>query len=542
MRRRALATLSAGTAAAALVLAPTLVTGGSASAAPLSRHVGGLAPLHLKAELDLGAAPAAQRQDVTVVLALRDKAGLARLVKAQTTPGTAAYHRWLTPAQFAARFSPTAGAVQAATRFAHVNGLAVTSVSSNRTLVRLSGSTAAVNKAFGVTEHRLRAAGQTFLSPDRTASLPPALRDVTASVLGLITFNPNRLPHMNRAASPYQPYGLASYGPRDFWAIYNAPAAVDGAGQKVAVITNGNLAQVATDLATFQQRNSLPAVPLQVVQAGPVSSDTSGNEEYALDTQYASGFAPGVSAVVAYNGTNLGDVAPLNQWAVDNTVKTASASYGGCEVLNWLVGSVDADDQVFAQATTQGQSMFVSTGDEGSSCTIQINTGTPVGIPDVEYPASSAWVVAVGGTSLTGQSTKPTKEIAWIGGGGGYSQFESAPSWQAASTTFQPSIGRGTPDVSLDADSLSGYTVVVSGADTPIGGTSASAPAWNGIWARVLQAHPSVGTAAPALYAAGAGLVDITLGSNGLWAATPGYDLSTGLGSADITALVNAVH
>jgi pseudomonalisin/xanthomonalisin len=540
LKNRALATLTAATAAA-LIAAPTLLTGGTASAAPLVTHVGGLAPLHLKAAADLGAAPAAAAQDVTIVLALRDKAGLARLLKAQTTPGSAAYHQWLTPAQFAARFSPSQASVDAATSFARSQGLSVVSVSSNRTLVKVAGTTAAINEAFGVVERQVRAAGQTFLTPDRTATLPVTLRGVTASVLGLTTFNPNTLPHVTRAAAPYQTFGLATYGPRDFWQIYNAPAGTTGTGQKVAVITQGDLTQVAADLATFQQRNSLPAVPLQVVQVGPTSTDTSGQDEYDLDTQYSSGFAPGVSAVVAYNAATLGDVAPLNRWATDNTVKTASASYGGCEAINWLVGSVDADDQVFQQATSQGQSMFVSTGDEGSSCSILINTGTPVGVPDVEYPASSSWVVAVGGTSLTGQSTQPTREITWLGGGGGYSQFESAQPWQTDNLAFTGAVGRGLPDVSLDADSFSGYTVVVSGVDTTIGGTSASAPAWNGIWARVLQAHPSAGTAAPALYAASSAMVDITLGTNGLWAATPGYDLGTGLGSADITRLVNTV-
>jgi subtilase family serine protease len=525
----------------ALIAAPTLFSGGTASAAPLVSRTGGLAPLHLKAATDLGAAPAGQQQDVTIVLALRDQAGLRRLLHSQVTPGSADYHRWLTPAQFAARFSPTATSVDAATSFARAHGLKVTSVSSNRTLVEVSGTTAAVGQAFGVVEHRIRAAGQTFLTPDRTATLPGSLSGITASVLGLTTYNPNTLQHVTRSAPPYQLYGLAAYGPNDFKTIYHAPTAYTGTGQKVAVITQGDLSGVVTDLATFQSRNSLPSVPMSIVQVGPTSTDTSGALEYDLDTQYSTGFAPGVDEVVAYNSDTLGDVGPLNQWAVDDTVATASASYGGCEILNWLIGSVDADDQVFEQAMSQGQSMFVSTGDEGSSCSILINTGTPVGIPDVEYPASSEFVVAVGGTSLTGQSTQPTREVTWIGGGGGYSQVEYTPTWQQDNLTFSGLVGRGLPDVSLDADPFSGYIVVVDGVDTVIGGTSASAPAWNGIWARVLDAHSSAGTAAPALYAAQSAMVDITLGTNGLWAATPGYDLSTGLGTADITALIAAI-
>lgn len=537
--------LTAGAAVLGLLAVPALASGGAQVAvvrSALTDAVAGLSPLALRGATDSGAAPAAAIQQVTLVLALRDPAGLARLTAAQITPGDSDYHRWLTPAQFTARFAPSQASVDAAKAFAAAHGLAVTSVSTNRTLVALSGTTAQVGNAFGVVEHAVIAAGQTFLTPDRTATLPKSLAGVTKSLLGLTTYNPNRTPHVTRAASPYQTFGLASYGPRDFWQIYNAPATVTGTGQKVAVITSGDLTQVRKDLATFQQRNSLPAVPLEIVQDGPTSTDTSGQTEYDLDTQYSTGFAPGVSAVVAYNSAGLGDIGPLNRFVTDDTVKTASASYGGCEAINVLVGSVAADDQVFQQAEAQGQSFFVSTGDEGSSCSILINTGTPVGIPDVEYPASSPYVVAVGGTTLTGQSTQPTREITWIGGGGGYSNFEAAPAWQSANLTFQPLVGRGLPDVSLDADSFSGYTVVVSGTDTTIGGTSASAPAWNGIWARVLQAHPAAGYAAPALYAAKSSLVDITLGTNGLYAATPGYDLSTGLGSADITRLIAAIH
>ena len=541
MKRRSLVSLTASTAALALIGAPTLLASGAAQASLAPRLAAGLAPVPFTSAVDLGAAPASALQRVTIVLSLRDKAGLAALTHGQVTPGSPSYHHWLTPAQFADRFAPSQSSVSSAVSFAADHGLQVESVSPNSTLVTVAGTTAAVNRAFGVVEHTLRVGGQTFLSPDRTASLPTSLSGVTAAVLGLTTYNPNRLPHVTRNAAPYQTIGFASYGPRDFWQIYNAPAATAGAGQKVAVITQGDLTQVGKDLATFEQRNSLPTVPLQVINAEPPSSDTSGQDEYDLDTQYSSGFAPDVSAVVAYNGSALGDVAPLNRFVTDNTVKTASASYGGCEALNALVGSVAADDQVFQQAQAQGQSFFVSTGDEGSSCSVLINTGTPAGVPDVEYPASSEWVVAVGGTSLTGQSTQPTREITWLGGGGGYSQFENAPSWQTANLAFQPALGRGLPDVSLDADSFSGYKVVVSGTDTTIGGTSASAPAWNGIWARVLQAHPGAGTAAPALYAAKASLVDITLGTNGLWAATPGYDLGTGIGSANISALINAV-
>ena len=504
----------------------------------------GTLPLQLRGAVDLGPAPSAVPQQVVLVLKLRDQAGLTRLLHEQQTPGTADYRRWLTPAQFAARFSPSTSAVAVARAWAAHAGLRVSEVSPNRTLVTLEGTAASVARAFGVRLRAARAGGQTYVTPDRAAVLPATLRSALASVLGLSTYNPNRLPTLTvRRHAPYQTYGLASYGPPDFNAIYRAPSSVTGSGQSVAVITDGDLRQVARDLRTFETRFRLRQVPLTVVQTNTPSADTAGEVEYALDSQYSLGFAPGAKRVIAYNGNGLGDIHPLNRVVTDRIVKTASASYGGCESLNYLLGFVDAADQVFKQAMAQGQTFWFSSGDEGSSCTLLINTGTPVGIPSVQYPSSSPYVVGVGGTSLTGAATQPTREIAWIGGGGGYSTIEPAPSWQRSNGAFQRGLGRGVPDISLDADPNSGYTVIVSGRPTTIGGTSAGAPAWNGIWARVLQKHPRFGFAAPLLYRAPAGsLVDITLGGNGMYAAGPGYDLTTGLGTADITGLVTKLR
>lgn len=527
-------------AAAGLLAVPAVAAAGLASAAPAaaSATLPGTAPLTLRGAGHLGAAPSTAHQRVVLVLALRNQSGLDRLLHDQAAPASPRYQQWLTPAEFAARFAPAPGAVIAARSWATRAGLTVSSVSSNRTLVTVDGTRAQLGRAFGVHLQAMRIGGTAFVTPDRVATLPAGLRAAAAAVLGLTTYNPNSLPHRVAARSGYQTYGLATYGPHDFDTIYHAPPATTGTGQTIAVITQGDLAGVAKDLALFQSRNALPKVPLTVVQTTKTSTDTSGADEYDLDTQYSTGFAPGVASLLAYNSDTLGDVHPLNQFVTDRRAMTASASYGGCEILNALLGEVAADDQVFKQAEAQGQTFWVSSGDEGSACSLLVNAGAPVGVPDVEYPASSPYVVAVGGTSLTGRTTQPTREVSWIGGGGGYSNVESAPPWQGSSGAFVSAVGRGVPDVSLDADPNSGYTVVVNGTDTSIGGTSASAPAWNGIWTRVLQAHPGLGFAAPVLYRNAGALVDITLGSNGLYAATPGYDLSTGLGSADIAKLV----
>lgn len=546
--------LAAGLSAALLLLTPAFVSASSAAlpAVQAASAVPGSQPLLLAQAVDLGPAPTAVRQTVVLSLKLRDDAGLARLLKAQQNEGSADYHRWLTPAQFADRFSPRTSVVAEVTGWAKAAGLTVTEVSPNRTLVTLGATRAQLNRAFAVRLHGYRLAGQTYVTPNRTASLPARLRTALGSVLGLTTYNPNRVHHRlattaaktagatgATTAAGYRPYASGGYSPRDFHVVYNAPATTSGANQTAAIITDGNLSQVKRDLSQFEERFELRRVPLTVVETTQPSNDTTNNIEYDLDSQATLGFAPGIKRLIAYNAGALGDIHPLNQFVVERRSLTASASYGGCELLNAMFGFVAAGDQVFKQAMAQGQTFWFSTGDDGSGCPLLFTTGTPAAVPNVEYPASSPYVVAVGGTTLTGQTVQPAREITWIGAGGGYSAVESAPPWQKSAGAFERSLGRGLPDVSLDADPNSGFTVIVAGMAEIVGGTSASAPAWNGIWARVLQRHPRIGFAAPALYRLPPGaLVDITLGTNGLHAATPGYDLSTGLGTPNITRLV----
>ena len=92
-------------------------------------------------------------------------------------------------------------------------------------------------------------------------------------------------------------------------------------------------------------------------------------------------------------------------------------------------------------------------------------------------------------------------EIAWYAAGGGRAYFEPVPAWQASAGGSFLGAGRGVPDVSLDADPNSGYSVIVAGQETIIGGTSASAPAWQGIWARTQSAKGgNLGFAGPVIY------------------------------------------
>jgi pseudomonalisin len=337
-----------------------------------------------------------------------------------------------------------------------------------------------------------------------------------------------------------------TYTPQDFWSMYDAPPSQAGAGQQLAIITEGAVSQPKADLATFEKTYGLPAVTWNQINVGTPSTDTSGDDEWDLDSQYSTGFAPAVTQLNVYVGPSLNDsdiLTTINRWVTDDASKQGSFSAGECDLLADAAGFSAGLDAVLAQAAAQGQTMFFSSGDTGSQCPAIVGVnGVPAGIPDTNYPASSPYGIGVGGTSVL--ANNPLTEIGWYDGGGGLSPIEPAAAFQGGAKVLGVAAppARGVPDVSLDADPESGYDVVVGGTVEGIGGTSAGAPSWQGIWARAQGAHSgSLGFAGPVLYSSGvpSAFHDITVGSNGAYPAGPGYDLVTGLGTPDIAKLVS---
>jgi subtilase family serine protease len=531
--RRTLVALAAASALIATPFAALAATNTSG----MTTNLAGLAPMRLAGVTDLGAArDAAMRVDV--VLAPRNAQAIDALIASRKT---------VTAAQYDARFAPTAAAAATVTRWADAQGLTAR-VAPGRTMVELTGSTRAVAKAFGVTFHTFRVAdGTTFRANATQARLPQAVAGVASAVAGLSDVSLRTPQHALKTRPSATITVGASYGPQDFWNLYHAPAAATGSGQNLTIITAGDISQAKSDLPLFEDHFGLPHIPFNEIHVGAPSTDASGALEWDLDSQYSTGFAPGAASLTSYTATSLAntDILPtISQWVTDNSNRQASFSAGECELLAVASGFTAALNPVLQRADAQGQSLFVASGDAGSQCSAVIGVnGVPVGIPDVEFPASSPYAVAVGGTTI--YATDPTSEIAWYAGGGGTSLLK-AGAWQhnAGGTYLAQGGRRGSPDVALDADPNSGYICVIAGAVTPgVGGTSASAPSWQGIWARAQGAHGSaLGFASPLLYTiAASSFHDIKIGSNGLFPAAPGWDYTTGRGTPDITLVVNRV-
>jgi pseudomonalisin len=533
--------IAATTATAAMAFAPTALAGTACTSAWRVRNA-----------TDAGAYTAS-RMSVTLALAERNQSALEALIARPHAP--------LTPAQFAAQFAPTTATVGAIRNWAAANGLTVSSVSANRLLVTLSGSSTQFSSALQTGFERFHSAADgTFFAASKAAHLPGAFASNVTAVLGLSSLATVAVPRppvrsaaalrAGKAALPAAglPTSLnypATYTPQQLNAMYDAPSAQTGAGQQLAIITEGDVSQPKTDLATFEKTYGLPAVTWNQINVGAPSADISGDDEWDLDSQYSTAFAPGVTTLNVYVGPSLNDsdiLTTINRWVTDDLAKQGSFSAGECDLLADAAGFTAGLDAVLKQADAQGQTMFFSSGDTGSQCPAVVGVnGVPVGIPDTNYPASSPYGIGVGGTSVLNDN--PLSEIAWYAGGGGLSPVEPAAAFQADAkalgVTAPPT--RGVPDVSLDADPESGYDVVVGGTVEGIGGTSASAPSWQGIWARVNGANAGLGFAGPVLYSTepATAFDDITIGADGAYTAGPGYDLVTGLGTPDIAKLVN---
>jgi pseudomonalisin len=547
MMRRVLCVMSFTAGVATLALALPAIAGAA---------VPGTSAWHVSGARDVGAMRA---RSMTFTLALRPRHS-ARLTALISGP-----HPALTPRQFRSRFGPSIATVTSVRKWARSNRLRVTQVSANRLLVRLVGSSTAIGHALHTSFARFHStATGNFFQITRAARLPRAFAGQVTAVMGLSNLGRFSVPRpavrsatglsrvLSTADGLLPTLGLsatslnypAAYGPKDFWSMYDAPSSQTGSGQQLAIITEGDVSQPKADLGTFEQKYGLPSVTWNQINVGAASSDTSGDDEWDLDSQYSTGFAPGVSQLDVYVGPSLDDqdiATTIDRWVTDDISHQGSFSAGECELLAYAAGFTASLDSILKEADAQGQTMFFSSGDTGSQCPAVVGVnGVPAGIPGVNYPASSPYGIGAGGTSVLSPSG-PT-EIAWYAGGGGSSFLEPTPAFQSATKIggVAPLSRRGVPDVSLDADPESGYDVVVDGTVEVVGGTSASAPSWQGIWARAQAAHSgTLGFAGPVMYNTepATAFHDITLGSNG-FPALPGWDYATGLGTPDIAKFV----
>ena len=275
--------------------------------------------------------------------------------------------------------------------------------------------------------------------------------------------------------------------------------------------------------------------------------DPSGADgEVLLDIEVIGALSPEAQILVYFApNTDDGFVDAVSQAAHANPTPTAISISWGQSEDQWTAQARIALDDALLDAGVLGATVTVAAGDNGSS------DGSTDGTNHADFPASSPHALACGGTSLRANGTTITTETVWNDGsgggatGGGVSDVFPLPSWQkgvGVPVVASPG-GRGVPDVAGNADPETGYQVLVDGKQAVYGGTSAVAPLWAALVARLAQAlGQPLGLLQPRLYPLHAALHDITSGSNGAYEAGAGWDACTGLGTPNGTAILAALN
>jgi kumamolisin len=344
-----------------------------------------------------------------------------------------------------------------------------------------------------------------------------------------------------------------SFTPPQVASLYGFPAST-GLGQCVALIELGGGFRPA-DLSTYFKglgvgSPTVTAVSVDHAQNTPTGDANGPDGEVMLDIEVVGAIVPQATIAVYFApNTDAGFLDAITTAIHDTTNKPSvmSISWGGAE-STWTSQAMTAMDDAFQAAATLGITVCVASGDNGSS------DGVSDGGDHVDFPASSPFALGCGGTSLKATPSVISGEVVWNDGtsggasGGGISAFFATPTWQAtlsavtAAGTHTPLSMRGVPDISGNADPETGYEVRVDGAASVIGGTSAVAPLWAALLARLNQSSGQpAGLINPKLYQAPTALRDITSGNNGDFAAAAGWDACTGLGSPNGAALRNVI-
>ena len=335
--------------------------------------------------------------------------------------------------------------------------------------------------------------------------------------------------------------------------IYDYPSG-DGTGQCIGLIELGGGFQLDDLSNYFSSLNiNTPQVISVSVDGGQNSPSTpdSADGEVMLDIEVAGAIAPSAKIVVYFApNTDQGFLDAITTAVHDSTNQPSvlSISWGSAE-SGWTTQALTNFDEAFQAAAAMGVTVCVASGDNGSS------DGINDGMNHVDFPASSSFALGCGGTTLQTSNEQIVSETVWNdqpnGGatGGGVSNVFPLPSWQDGFDVPSPTVqggGRGVPDVSGDADPNTGYNILVDGESAVFGGTSAVAPLWAALVARINQSiGKPVGFLNPLIYAQAvetSGFHDITQGNNGAFSAAQGWDPCTGLGSPDGTGLLAALQ
>lgn len=463
--------------------------------------------------------------------------------------------------EFTAHYGAHPADLRAVEDYCASQGLTVVSSDAARRCVIASGTLSQTSAAFEaeVEVFQQKTVGQTdnkFRARTGSLTVPAPLEGVIEGIFGFDQRKQAHTQFRRRKSAAIRPAAAGtsvSYSPLDVAQDYSFPAG-DGTGETIGIIELGG-GYSQSDLDTFFSSLGITAPKPIAYSVDGATNSPSGNPDSAdgeveLDIEVVGSIVPAATIVVYFcPNTTQGFLDGITTAIHDttNNPSVISISWGGPED-SYTGQALTSYDQALQDAKALGVTVCVASGDNGSS------DGDTDGNAHVDFPASSPNVLACGGTTLHASKGVISSEAVWNdgssggAGGGGVSETFPLPSYQAnanvpVSVNSSQFAGRGVPDVAGDADPNTGYNVVIDGSSGVVGGTSAVAPLWAGLIARINQQRGSkVGFLNPLIYPLQAtAFNDITQGNNGAYSAGPGWDACTGLGSPIGTALLQAL-
>jgi subtilase family serine protease len=568
-------TVSATLVAGATLVAAALAAGGPAQAAQNDgrKAVPHTKPLWTAHARHLGAADSSAAVHGRVYLA--PQGGLAALKQAAiavSTPGSASYRSFLTPAQYRATYAPTAADVSAVRSWLSGAGLHVDGVGPGNRYLSVSGTVRGAEKAFGTQIRRYVHNGTAVQAPASALTVPASLASKVLTVTGIDTTphltkprSPSTLPSAfvnARPCSAYYgeipattqadgttalpkfngatlPYAVCGYKGSQFRGAYEGGSTLDGTGVTVAITDAYASSTMTDDASTYAATNGdrayAPGQYTQVVAKKFTNThlcDPAGwSGEQTLDVEAVHAMAQGAN-IRYYGAASCLDadlLDTLGQVVDEDIAQLVTNSWGDLDA-NETADSIAAYEQVFLQGALQGQSFLFSSGDNGDELA---NSG----VVQTDYPASDPYVTAVGGTSTAiGRANTLDWETGWgtekytlsadgtgwdsvgylYGAGGGFSSLFPKPQYQSN----LPGTQRAVPDVAMDADPTTGMLVgqtqlfphhKVKYGEYRIGGTSLASPLFAGMTALALQDHPDgQGLLNPVIYSSSSAFTDVS--------------------------------
>lgn len=569
-----------------LVLTAILVACGSvgtALAASGRATLTGSHPAWAKSSAYKGAANPSDTIGFRVYLGWSNESAVKNLAQAVSDPSSPSYHQFLSPAQFRQQFAPSQSQVGAVQSWLKSQGFTVEYTPQNNHYVSAEGTVAQAEAAFGTSLGMYSVDGLTLRSPSSDVSIPSSLSGVVEGVIGLD--DSAQFVHSNQSngdapppgayvsaqpcstywaenqatgfTNPYGkgtlPYAPCGYTPQQIKGAYGlGSTTLKGSGQTVAIIDAYASPTITQDANQWSVNRGLPPFTgsqfSQVVAPGTYHHPESGlkqdpqgwSTEETLDVESVHGMAPGANIVYVGAPNNFQDLdAALNDVVDKHLASIVTNSYGwDSELLP--TGFIKPYEDTILQGVVEGIGIYFSSGDNGDESLVE-------GYRTVDWPASSPFVTAVGGTSLavgasnnylfetgwgttssswTGTTWSPKPPGTWVyGGGGGVSQLFGEPSYQqgvvpSSVFTAQGRTGRAVPDVSADADPNTGYLIgqtqtfpdgTVRYSEFREGGTSLASPLFAGLMALADQAAGSPhGFANPLFYANQSAWHDVT--------------------------------